>query len=101
MEGVDATLPGIGRNGGCRDVHPGVEEGDQRPGSPMRRKTVAFGMNSMFAVRQFLPEILEMAGGRGFRVVVITPAEASFLRYTSAALPGVEFRFVSLKREIS
>lgn len=59
----------------------------------MQQPTIVFGMNTMFAVRQFLTEILAMARERGFRVVVIAPP--------GEAIPGVETRHVSLKREIS
>jgi glycosyltransferase involved in cell wall biosynthesis len=59
----------------------------------MPSPTIVFGMNTMFAVRQFLPEILAMARDRGFRVVVIAPP--------GDTIPGVETYHVPLKREIS
>lgn len=56
----------------------------------------------MFAVRQFLPEVLSMAQERGFRVVVIAPEEAvAGGGGPPEGFPEVEFRFVSIQREIS
>src|SRR5690349_277264 len=54
---------------------------------------VVFGMNSMFAVRHFLPETLAMTRERGFRVVVVAPQAES--------ISGVETRHVPMKRDIS
>ncbi len=48
----------------------------------------------MFAVRQFLPEILRMVRERGYRAVVIAPE-------AQADIPGVEFRAVPMEREIA
>lgn len=66
----------------------------------MEKRVVVFGMNSSFAVRQFLPEILAAVQQRGFDAVVAAPQppEADSFR---AAFPGVEFRHVPMKREIS
>jgi len=62
---------------------------------------MVFGMNSMFAVRQFLPEVLAMAAERGFRVVVVAPPATGSGDGAPDGLPGVEIRHVRLKREIS
>ena len=59
----------------------------------MASPTIVFGMNTMFAVRQFLPEIATMTRDRGFRVIVIAPP--------GEGIPGIETRHVSLRREIS
>jgi glycosyltransferase involved in cell wall biosynthesis len=62
----------------------------------MPARTIVFGMNTMFAVRQFLPECLAMARRSGFRVVVIAPeGQAPDLD------SGVEFRIVPMRRDIS
>ena len=55
----------------------------------------------MFAVRQFLPEVLAMVRERGFRVVVIAPPEAGAGDGPTPGFPEVEFRSVSMKREIA
>lgn len=59
----------------------------------MPQPTIVFGMNTLFAVRQFLPEILAMVQERGLRPVVICPEPGD--------IPGVEFRCVPMQREIS
>jgi glycosyltransferase involved in cell wall biosynthesis len=63
----------------------------------VNRPPIVFGMNTMFAVRQFLPEVLEMVRDRGFRVVVLAPPEEMPLESAGA----VEYRAVKLEREIA
>lgn len=65
----------------------------------MKKAVAVFGMNSMFAVRQFLPEILAAVQQRGLNVVVIAPAPAAPGVEDLSDLPDVRFRFVSLERE--
>ncbi len=62
----------------------------------MGRPIIVFGMNTMFAVRQFLPETIQMMQGRGFHVVVIAPPGE-----TEPKIEGVEYRFVAVDREIA
>ncbi|MGD0869530.1 MAG: glycosyltransferase family 4 protein [Bryobacteraceae bacterium] len=57
-------------------------------------------MNSSFAVRQFLPEVLAAMQHRGFDAVVAAPQPAEPAAFR-ASFPGVEFRHVPMKREIS
>jgi glycosyltransferase involved in cell wall biosynthesis len=64
----------------------------------MDQPVIVFGMNSMFAVRQFLPEILETMHARGFRTVVIAPAGDGAV---PPRIEGVEYRIVSMQREIA
>jgi glycosyltransferase involved in cell wall biosynthesis len=64
----------------------------------MARQTIVFGMNSWFAVRQFLPETLEVMRDRGFRIIVIGPRTHAD---GPPEIPGVEYRFVKVNREIS
>jgi len=67
-----------------------------------KQPTVVFGMNTMFAVRHFLPEILAMARDRGFRVVVVAPPDpGGDAGKTAWAIPGVEVRQIPMMREIS
>jgi glycosyltransferase involved in cell wall biosynthesis len=56
--------------------------------------------NSSFAVRQFLPEVLAAMQHRGFDAVVAAPQPAEPAAFR-ASFPGVEFRHVPMKREIS
>jgi glycosyltransferase involved in cell wall biosynthesis len=56
-------------------------------------------MNSSFAVRRFLPEVLAAVQRRGFDVVVVAPQAAGPSVFRM--LPGVEFRRVPMRREIS
>jgi hypothetical protein len=63
----------------------------------MPAKTIVFGMNSMFAVEQFLPEILTAVRRRGFHVVVVAPRPDGLV----VAFPGVEFCFVPVRRQIA
>ena len=62
----------------------------------MKRPIIVFGMNTMFAVRQFLPETIRTMQNRGFHVVVIAPPGE-----THSKLEGVEYRYVAIDREIS
>jgi glycosyltransferase involved in cell wall biosynthesis len=64
--------------------------------SPLR---VVFGMNTMFAVRQFLPEILAMVKERGMYPVVIAPGGPPDVE--DLAGQGVELRCVPVTREIA
>jgi hypothetical protein len=60
----------------------------------MNKPAIVFGMNTMFAVRQFLPETLAMVQERGYRAIVISPE-------TGGDIPGVEFYCVPMRREIA
>jgi glycosyltransferase involved in cell wall biosynthesis len=62
----------------------------------MNRPIIAFGMNTMFAVRQFLPETIRTMQNRGFHVIVIAPPGE-----VDPKLEGVEYRLVAIDREIS
>ncbi len=64
----------------------------------METPAIVFGMNSIFAVRHFLPEILSMTRDLGMDATVVAPAVAG---EDPALIPGVRFRSVSMKREIS
>lgn len=75
-------------------------EAGQQP-EPSSKPVAAFGMNSMFAVRQFLPEILAAVQQRGLDVVAIAPRPAPPDAEALPEFPGVRFRFVSLKRELA
>jgi glycosyltransferase involved in cell wall biosynthesis len=66
----------------------------------MENRVVVFGMNSAFAVRQFLPEVLETVRDRSFDVVVMAPRPADPAGF-EASFPGIRFRYVAMKREIS
>ena len=66
----------------------------------MKNRVVVFGMNSSFAVRQFLPEVLAAVQHRGFDAVVAAPQPAEPAAFRTS-FPGVEFRHVPMKREIS
>jgi glycosyltransferase involved in cell wall biosynthesis len=61
--------------------------------------TIVFGMNSMFAVRHFLPEILAMIRHRNMEATVIAPAAPT--DDSVPLCPGVRFRAVAMTREIS
>ena len=66
----------------------------------MENRVVVFGMNSSFAVRQFLPEVLAAVRRRGFDAVVAAPQPAEPTAFQTS-FPGVRFRHVPMKREIS
>jgi glycosyltransferase involved in cell wall biosynthesis len=66
----------------------------------MENKTVVFGMNSSFAVRQFLPEVLAAIQHRGFHAVVAAPQPPEPEAFRTS-FRGVEFRHVPMNREIS
>ena len=66
-----------------------------------RNRTVVFGMNSLLGVRQFLPEVLATVQERGFRVVVVAPEPAGQDENLQVTCPGVEFRYVRMRREIA
>ncbi len=65
----------------------------------MSAPCIVFGMNTMFAVRKFLPEILDMLRQRGMRPVVVAPGSVADV--SDLAKCGIELRCVPLKREIS
>jgi glycosyltransferase involved in cell wall biosynthesis len=64
----------------------------------MARPVIVFGMNSWFAVRQFLPGILQTVRDRGFEPVVIGPRAGAV---DAPDVPGIEYRFARMNREIS
>ena len=66
----------------------------------MENRVVVFGMNSSFAVRQFLPEVLAAVQQRGFDTVVASPQPPEPAAFRTS-FPAVEFRHVPMKREIS
>jgi len=66
----------------------------------MENRVVVFGMNSSFAVRQFLPEVLAAVQNRGFDAVVAAPQPLEPPAFQTS-FPGVRFRHVPMKREIS
>src|ERR1017187_7572930 len=66
----------------------------------MENRVVVFGMNSSFAVRQFLPEVLAAVQHRGFAAVVAAPQPREPAAF-QPSFPGVKFRHVPMKREIS
>ncbi len=66
----------------------------------MENRVVVFGMNSAFAVRQFLPEILAAVQQRGFEAVVAAPQPPQPADFQTS-FPGVRFRHVPMRREIS
>ncbi len=66
----------------------------------MENRVVVFGMNSSFAVRQFLPEVLAAVQNRGFEAVVAAPQPLEPVAFRTS-FPGVRFRHVPMKREIS
>src|SRR5580658_2103615 len=65
----------------------------------MKTQGIVFGMNSIFAVHHFLSEILPMIRELGMDAAVIAPAEPGEER--PQICPGVRFRAVTMKREIS
>ena len=66
--------------------------------SAMEAPTVVFGMNSTFAVRHFLPEILLMTRNLGMAPVVLAPVENGKIPDFGS---GIGFRSIPIKREIS
>lgn len=67
----------------------------------MSRPAVVFGMNSLFAVRQFLPEVMEAVRHKGFEVLVIAPTPSSAADDPRLGGPGVSIRTISMRREIA
>jgi glycosyltransferase involved in cell wall biosynthesis len=65
----------------------------------MQKAKVVFGMNSMFAVRHFLPDILAMTRDRGFEAIVVAPPGED--HGATNTIAGAEIRHVPMKREIS
>ncbi len=64
-------------------------------------RSIVFGMNTSFAVRQFLPEVLDMARRRGFRPIILAPEGAPWEERRRCRAVGVEFRPVPIRREIA
>lgn len=64
----------------------------------MESPGIVFGMNSIFAVRHFLPEILALMQEMGMDATVVAPTESG---EDPPLIPGVSFRSVSMRREIS
>jgi glycosyltransferase involved in cell wall biosynthesis len=65
----------------------------------MTARAIVFGMNSMFAVRHFLPEILTVVREMGMDVTVAVPAQPG--EGPGPECPGVGYRTVPMKRDIS
>jgi len=65
----------------------------------MGRPRIVFGMNSLFAIRHLLPEILPMVRELGMEATVIAPVEPG--EDPAPACHGVPFRAVPMKREIA
>jgi glycosyltransferase involved in cell wall biosynthesis len=65
----------------------------------MATSGIVFGMNSIFAVRHLLPEILALVQEMGMEATVVAPAEPG--QDPSLICPGVRFRSVPIEREIS
>jgi glycosyltransferase involved in cell wall biosynthesis len=66
--------------------------------SVMETRAIVFGMNSVFAVRHFLPEVLSLIGQMGMDATVVAPAGPG---EDPALGPRIRFRPVSMSREIS
>ncbi len=64
----------------------------------MQMPAIVFGMNSIFAVRHFLSEVLSQTRDSGMDVTVVAPSRPG---EDSALVPGICFRAVPMKREIS
>lgn len=65
----------------------------------METPAIVFGMNSLFAVRHLLPEILPMVRELGMDATVVAPVAPG--EDPAATCPGVRFRAVPLEREIA
>jgi glycosyltransferase involved in cell wall biosynthesis len=65
----------------------------------MTKPSIVFGMNSIFAVRHLLPEILSLVREMGMDTTVVAPGGPG--EDPALMCPGVRFRSVSMKREIS
>jgi glycosyltransferase involved in cell wall biosynthesis len=55
-------------------------------------------MNSTFAVRHFLSDVLSLVRDRGINVTVVAPSKPD---EEPASIPGVHFRAITMNREIS
>ena len=67
-----------------------------------QKPTIVFGVNSMFAVRHLLTDSLSFIRAKGYEAVVVTPRPARQEdELAPDSCPGVQFRFVSIHREIS
>jgi len=64
----------------------------------METPAIVFGMNSLFAVRHFLPEVLSLTREMGMDATVVAPGSGET---AEEILAGARFRPVSMKREIS
>ena len=62
---------------------------------------IVFAVNSMFAVRHLLPELLSLVRQRGFEVFVVAPLDEGSLAPATISATGVHFRDVPLDREIA
>ena len=65
----------------------------------MAASEIVFGVNSVFAVRHLLPEILALVQEMGMGATVVAPAESG--EDPGWACPGVRFHPIPMKREIS
>jgi glycosyltransferase involved in cell wall biosynthesis len=65
----------------------------------MATPTIVFGMNSIFAVRHLLPEILSMVRNKGMEAMVVAPAGPE--ENPALICPGIRFSAVTMRREIS
>ncbi len=66
----------------------------------LRKPVIVFGMNTGFAVRQFLPEVVEVARRSGLLPVVLAPGGPP-CGNTGRAFSRIDFRSVPIRREIS
>ncbi len=64
----------------------------------MPSPAIVFGANSIFAVRHLLREVLSMIRDRGMDVTVVAPAGPEEQALNA---PGIHFRPIAMKREIS
>jgi glycosyltransferase involved in cell wall biosynthesis len=67
----------------------------------MKKPTIVFGMNSVFAVHHLLREILKAVRERGFEAAVIAPGGEDAAAGPMDICPQVEFYPVSMQREIA
>jgi glycosyltransferase involved in cell wall biosynthesis len=62
-----------------------------------QRPRIAYGMNTMFAARKFLPEVLDMVRRLGFEPVLLAPSG----HVPGQTIPGVTHIPVPIRREVS
>ncbi len=65
----------------------------------MATPAIVFGMNSIFAVRHLLPEVLSLVQEMGMEATVVAPAGPG--EDPGLICPKIRFRTVTMKREIS